>query len=84
MWSTVSNASLKSKNTDIIKLPESMLSYINCMWFSIMLAQYIIMFKVEIVLILPGLFLRERIIYSTSAEDTGAKNNELAQFPLRS
>ena len=39
----------------------------------------LILFKteVEIVLILPDLFLRERIISSTSAEDTGAKNNEL-------
>ena len=39
----------------------------------------IILFKteVEIVLILPGLFLRDRIISSTSAEDTGTKNNEL-------
>ena len=57
----------------------------------LMLIKYIILFKVcvetwrlilfktevEILLILPGLFLRERIISSTSAEDTGAKNNEL-------
>ena len=40
---------------------------------------HLILFKKEVenVLILPGLFLRERIISSTSAEDTGAKNNEL-------
>ena len=31
--------------------------------------------EVENVLILPGVFLRERIISSTSAEDTGAKYN---------
>ena len=42
-------------------------------------AWHLILFKKEVenVLILPGLFLRERIISSTSAEDTGAKNNEL-------
>ena len=34
--------------------------------------------EVENVLILPGLFVRESIISSTTAEDTGAKNNELA------
>ena len=36
----------------------------------------LILFKTEVenVLILPDLFLRERIISSTSAEDTGAKN----------
>ena len=38
--------------------------------------------EVEIVLILPGLFLREIIISSTSAEDTVAKNNELANYLL--
>ena len=43
-----------------------------------MAGRRLILFKtdVENVLILPGLFLRERIISSTSAEDTGAKNNE--------
>ena len=34
--------------------------------------------EVENVLMLPGLFLRERIISSTAAKDIGAKNKELA------
>ena len=40
---------------------------------------HLILFKTEVenVLTIPGLFLREIIIFSTSAEDTGAKNNEL-------
>ena len=40
----------------------------------------LIHFKIEVenVLILPGLFLRKRIIFSsTSTEVTGTKNNEL-------
>ena len=39
-----------------------------------------ILFKAEVenVLMLSGLFLRERIISSTSAEVPGAKNNRLA------
>ena len=43
------------------------------------LVELLILFKTEVdnVLILPGLFLSERIISSTSAEDTEAKNNEL-------
>ena len=47
------------------------------------MAPYSFKTEVEIVLILPGLFLRERIISSTSAEDTGAKNNKLTELPIR-
>ena len=40
----------------------------------------LILFRTEVqnVLILPGLFLRDRIISSISAEHPGVKNNELA------
>ena len=45
------------------------------------LAALIILSKTElgnVLILLPGLFLRERIISSASAEDTGEKNNELS------
>ena len=42
------------------------------------LALILLKIEVENVLILLGLIIRERIISSTSAEDTGAKSNELA------
>ena len=49
------------------------------LWHKTWETQRLILFKTEIetVLILPGLFLREIIISSTSSEDTWAKNSEL-------
>ena len=43
-------------------------------------APYSFKTEVEFVLILPGLFLRERIISSISAEVTGANNDELTSW----
>ena len=45
-------------------------------------APYSFKIDIENVLILPGLFLSERIVSSTSREVTGTKNNELTSLPL--